>query len=315
MPARRSDAARRRGASCGPGAWRTRERLLDAGATVFAERGVHAARVDDIVKVAATSHGTFYLYFANKEELFHALAEQVAGELEALAGRLPAARRPTPAGVDALDAWLRRVRRRSTPRTGPVIRAWTETEMVATAMGRLGTVVLGHVHERARRADPGHRRRRLDPVIAALALVAMIERANYYVLTGQVPAPDGTLPATLRARHPRRDLRPRADRDRWGRPTPGDPTRSVALAKVISPVATCVGDTVSSLTEIRHLVAPSHTMLFAPNGPFFATNWNVTVPDESGIAVFVPPRSQSPAPVWSPLSAHSLAPMFCAPGV
>ena len=34
-------------------------------------------------------------------------------------------------------------------------------------------------------------------MIAALALVAMIERANYYVLTGQVPAPDGTLPATL----------------------------------------------------------------------------------------------------------------------
>ena len=72
MPARRSDPAaprelRARGLA-------TRERLLDAGATVFAQRGVHAARVDDIVKVAATSNGTFYLYFANKEELFRALA-------------------------------------------------------------------------------------------------------------------------------------------------------------------------------------------------------------------------------------------------
>src|SRR4051795_7155074 len=69
---------------------RTRERLLTAGAEVFAERGYHAARVDDVVKLAETSHGTFYLYFANKEELFHALAEQVAGELEALAERLAA---------------------------------------------------------------------------------------------------------------------------------------------------------------------------------------------------------------------------------
>src|SRR3954469_19835927 len=125
MPAPRSDAAaprelRARGLA-------TRERLLDAGATVFAKRGVHAARVDDIVKVAATSHGTFYLYFANKEELFHALAEKVAGELEALAGRAPArwgrgrgaCRRSPP----ARPAWRRSTRgctssARSTPAPG-----------------------------------------------------------------------------------------------------------------------------------------------------------------------------------------------------
>ena len=193
MPARRSDPAaprelRARGLA-------TRERLLDAGATVFAQRGVHAARVDDIVKVAATSHGTFYLYFANKEELFHALAEQVAGELEALASRLPPLT-PGPAGVAALDAWMREFSELYA-RTGPVIRTWTETEMVATEMGRLGTLVWATfttaLVDRIRAADADG----IDPVMAALALVAMIERANYYVLTGQAPAPDGTLPATL----------------------------------------------------------------------------------------------------------------------
>jgi AcrR family transcriptional regulator len=173
----------------------TRERLLDAGARVFAARGIHAARVDDIVKVAATSHGTFYLYFANKEELFRALAERVAHEFEALAGRLPPLT-PDPAGIDALDAWLRDF---STlyARTGPVIRAWTETEMVATEMGRLGTVVwaafASALLARIRATDVDG----LDPVVAAIAIVAMIERANYYVLTGQVSATDGTLPATL----------------------------------------------------------------------------------------------------------------------
>ena len=44
-------------------------KLFDAGMRVFAERGYHAARVDDIVRTARTSHGTFYLYFANKEDL------------------------------------------------------------------------------------------------------------------------------------------------------------------------------------------------------------------------------------------------------
>jgi AcrR family transcriptional regulator len=197
MPARRSDAA------SGTGSTRelrarglaTRERLLEAGSRVFAGRGVHSARVDDIVKEAATSHGTFYLYFANKEELFHALAEQVAGELEALATRLPPLT-PDADGVAALDAWLREFGDLYS-RTGPVIRAWTETEMVATAMGRLGTVVWAAfttaLVERIRATGVDG----IDPVMAALALVAMIERANYYVLTAQAPAPDGTLPATL----------------------------------------------------------------------------------------------------------------------
>src|SRR6266511_4251695 len=68
---------------------RTLERLLDAGARVFAERGYHAARVDDIVKAARTSHGTFYLYFASKEDLFRALATEVASELTGLVDTLP----------------------------------------------------------------------------------------------------------------------------------------------------------------------------------------------------------------------------------
>ena len=44
---------------------RTRARLLAAGAEVIARKGLHAARVDDIVKAARSSHGTFYLYFSS----------------------------------------------------------------------------------------------------------------------------------------------------------------------------------------------------------------------------------------------------------
>src|SRR6476646_148098 len=66
----------------------TRQRLLDAGLDVFADRGYHAARVDDIVRVAETSHGTFYLYFANKEELLRDLATVCATDLRQAAGAL-----------------------------------------------------------------------------------------------------------------------------------------------------------------------------------------------------------------------------------
>ena len=67
---------------------KTMRKLLDAGMRVFAERGFHAARVDDIVRAARTSHGTFYLYFANKEDLLRALAVECAHEMDALADGL-----------------------------------------------------------------------------------------------------------------------------------------------------------------------------------------------------------------------------------
>jgi AcrR family transcriptional regulator len=46
------------------------KQILDAALAVFAERGLAAARLDDIAKLAGVSKGTIYLYFANKEELF-----------------------------------------------------------------------------------------------------------------------------------------------------------------------------------------------------------------------------------------------------
>src|SRR5580698_8854976 len=61
---------------------KTMRKLLDAAMVVFARRGYYAARVDDIVKVARTSHGTFYLYFSNKEDLLRALVAE-AGEVVA----------------------------------------------------------------------------------------------------------------------------------------------------------------------------------------------------------------------------------------
>src|SRR5689334_20171208 len=67
---------------------KTMRRLLDAGMRVFADRGFHAARVDDIVRAARTSHGTFYLYFTNKEDLLRALATECGHEISALAGTL-----------------------------------------------------------------------------------------------------------------------------------------------------------------------------------------------------------------------------------
>lgn len=176
---------------------RTMIRLLDAGAKVFAAHGFHAARVDDIVQEAQTSHGTFYLYFSNKEDLFRALAEEAADDLTRQAQTLGPLT-PDDAGLDALIRWISGLcdlyRRR-----GPVIRAWTEAEVGGSEFTRLGTdVVRSYATALATRigeVDHGD----LDPRFAALALVTMAERLNYYQLSGQIGLSESEAVETLAA--------------------------------------------------------------------------------------------------------------------
>src|SRR6188508_1267779 len=116
---------------------RTRGRLLEAGSAVFAERGFHAARVDDVVKTARTSHGTFYLYFSSKEDLFRSLATQVAAEMAALAGEFPEFP-PSGDGSGAVREWLERFADLY-EREGAVIQAWTEAEISDSEFGYVGS--------------------------------------------------------------------------------------------------------------------------------------------------------------------------------
>ena len=158
---------------------RTLARLLDAGGTVFADRGYHAARVDDIVKAAKTSHGTFYLYFSSKQDLFRAVAVEVAAEMVDLARDLPALDPDDAASDVALRDWLDRFATLYR-RHGAFIRTWTEAEIADSEIGAIGndlvTQFSRELGRRVRMAAPD-----LDPAVTAFALVSMIERTNYLV--------------------------------------------------------------------------------------------------------------------------------------
>ncbi len=175
---------------------RTRAKLLEAGSEVLAQRGYHAARVDDIVRRARTSHGTFYLYFANKEDLFRALAVGCADEMRALAAGI-APITPSAAGRAELRRWVEGfvdVYRRH----GPVIRAWMEDHVGDRALTALGQAAFGDIIDRlsARIAEaaPGHVR---DPRLAAGAMLAMVERLTYFVTTRGVGVDDDAMLDTL----------------------------------------------------------------------------------------------------------------------
>lgn len=53
-----------------------RQRILDAVAHCFAERGYHETSVDRVVQQARTSKSAFYAVFANKEQAFAALLDR-----------------------------------------------------------------------------------------------------------------------------------------------------------------------------------------------------------------------------------------------
>ena len=56
----------------------TRERLFQAAATVFEERGIGAASIDAIAEAAGFTRGAFYSNFASKDELIVAMLEDHA---------------------------------------------------------------------------------------------------------------------------------------------------------------------------------------------------------------------------------------------
>ena len=60
----------------------TRDRILEAAVKVFASKGYHDTKVDDIVKDSNTSKGSFYFYFPSKQEIFMALVDNFANLLE-----------------------------------------------------------------------------------------------------------------------------------------------------------------------------------------------------------------------------------------
>jgi AcrR family transcriptional regulator len=153
-------------------------KLLDAAMVVFARRGYYAARVDDIVKVARTSHGTFYLYFSNKEDLLRALVAE-AGEVVATLDTSLGPVGSDDQGWCELRRWMEQFSD-AWQRYAPVLRAWTDLAMSDVELSAQGHAASGAVAQTlsARIAETGPQPG-IDPKAAADAVVAMVDRFHY----------------------------------------------------------------------------------------------------------------------------------------
>ena len=170
----------------------TVRRILEAGRECFRRYGYAAVRIDDIVAIAGTSHGAFYLYFRNKEDLFHRLAVECAAGLRELTGELE--RLPRPLDAESLNAWVARFVALY-QQDGPVIRVWLDNRDADPLMQALASDSLGPLASAlAAVIEPGLASK-LDQRMAGLGLLSMLERLSSY-LRDDVPVDVATATAT-----------------------------------------------------------------------------------------------------------------------
>ena len=81
----------------------TRTRILEAAVKVFATKGYHDTKVDDIVSESSTSKGSFYFYFPSKQDIFLALSDTFADLLES---KITQAMEKEAHGMQQMDAAL-----------------------------------------------------------------------------------------------------------------------------------------------------------------------------------------------------------------
>jgi AcrR family transcriptional regulator len=168
----------------------TVKRLLDAGMIEFEERGFHGVRVDDVVRRAGISHGTFYLYFANKEDLFKALLRDALHDMEVIAGDFPVVTRDE-AGITVLRRWVRQFFDVYADHA-TVIRILSQADLVPEEVYGDGLQMMFGISEAmttgmtAASRNAGQEPEHVE--LTAVACLMMLERINY-LLSAEVKLP------------------------------------------------------------------------------------------------------------------------------
>jgi AcrR family transcriptional regulator len=94
--------------------------MLSVANDLIADRGYRGLRIDDIVRAAGVSRGSFYTYFNDIEDFVRVVGIRAIHDVSLVVDDLPG--QPTP---PALRAWLRRYAE-VTLTSGPLVRVWIE---------------------------------------------------------------------------------------------------------------------------------------------------------------------------------------------
>ena len=142
--------------------------LVDNGRDVFVQRGYHATRVDDLAAAAGVSHGVFYRYFENKDQLAIVLTVQA---MRAVADTFVEIPDVTTSNSADLRRWLRRY---NTAQSGEaaMIRVWVDAAQEDARLRSLSASALDWGRRRMVRILAGRGFGDID--LDAVVLVALL---------------------------------------------------------------------------------------------------------------------------------------------
>jgi AcrR family transcriptional regulator len=172
---------------------KTVRRLLEAGLVEFDQRGFQAVRVDDVVRRASTSHGTFYLYFSNKDDLFKTLLRDALDDMKVITDDFPVVTR-NESGRAALRHWVHQFSDVYAAHA-TVLRVLSQADVIAEEvygdglqmLFRLAEAITQGMTAGAGAAGPdgtpppsdGTGARSAHAELTAVAILMMLERVNY----------------------------------------------------------------------------------------------------------------------------------------
>jgi AcrR family transcriptional regulator len=180
------------GRALSPRGTRTRQRLLEAAESVFGELGYHDASVVKVTEAAGVGQGTFYLYFASKQDVFDELVRDLNRRVRR------AMKEASSQGTTRLDAELLGFRAyfRFTAEHPALYRIIRQAEFVSPEMlryhyDRLSAGYVDALREAMERREIAE----LDPEVAAFALMGMGELTGmrWILWEGKREMPDRVL--------------------------------------------------------------------------------------------------------------------------
>ncbi len=168
----------------------TRRRILEAAREVFSEKGYEKTAVSDIIARAGIGHGTFWLYFHNKEDLLRHMLQDMVAELESLdwyrENRLEDIRVEDLRDVEGIIRGVMEVFQRYSHIHPLVIRASVESEEFRRDLDALNLPFARILEAKLREHLEKGLCRDLDPEIVSRIILAMMEFTTVQWVNGSL---------------------------------------------------------------------------------------------------------------------------------
>ena len=156
--------------------------ILGAAVRVFAAKGYHASRVDDIAAEAGVAHGLLYHYFGSKEELLETIFRETWAELLAAIRTVEESDDPAPEQLRKVAAILLRSWRRDPKLVRVLVREVARSPQLQRQIDEIGEAFAAIERIVDRGQADGSFRADLDPRLASFIFYGALEE----ILTGWV---------------------------------------------------------------------------------------------------------------------------------